>query len=241
VKRDPNARQVRDDSDTASDTDLEAENETSLPVVEGDQESPEPAVLTPQSSNKAVQESVHSPGELSEATLDHSPQQLDSNNSGIFPLPPPLGFDHIESPGPAFDSPFDTSRTEYGSDFGSQTMTRASTTTSMLSPEVPRGYQFFCHTPLAQPTSGLLYHLPPPPPSASYEGWPQPFQPRCFNHIGYSSGSTSDLQPSSHYSSYDFPTPQDQTMTSQQSQTIAPPQTQHSLPGDEACGSKPSQ
>jgi hypothetical protein len=199
INRDHGARYDRDESDTASDTSLQATQE--------DQGSMETGLPTPQSSNGQASEALTSPVEVIGTVSQDSPQQLDSPHTGIFPMPQSFSFGQATRTNPSFHSPHEAIGAPYGSGFVSQPMTRTSTTTSMLSPDVPRDYDLFVQTPLGQAPSGVPAHLSPQS-SASY-GWPHPFHHEFFSPIDYNSGSRPEMAPSPHFGGYhSFPTSQ---------------------------------
>jgi len=200
VKRDPNARYTRDDSE-GDDTLAQTENEAILQAPDEDQELTSTSMPTPQSSDGTISEFPNSPTKLNVLT---SSQQLDPDNTGIFPLHPSFAFDQTTS----FNSSHETMGTGCGSDFGSQSMTRSSTTSSMLGPEIPRSYGFFGQTPIAQASSVVPTHVLPQHPDTCI-GWPQSFQPAYMNEMNYNSGSTSEVQQLSHFTGYSsFPNSQ---------------------------------
>jgi hypothetical protein len=194
----------------------QTENEAILQAPDEDQELSSTGMPTPQSSDGTISELPNSSAKLNILT---SSQQLDPENTGIFPLHPSFTFDQTTS----FNSSHETMGTGCGSDFGSQPMTRSSTTSSTLGPEISRSYGFFGQTPVAQASSVVPTHVLPQHPG-TYIGWPQSFQPGYINLMDYNSGSTSEVHQLSHFTGYSsFP--------NSQTPTVAPHQTQSSHHG----------
>ncbi|KAJ9268401.1 hypothetical protein DTO212C5_5553 [Paecilomyces variotii] len=190
INRDSNTKLDRD-SDTVSEPDQQIDN--------GDGEDIEGGLLTPMSSAEQARGPLTSPVDQITVAPHSQPVHVSDERGRLFQMPAaPLQFDEQSRHPPTFPSPTTRIKSGYADEF-SQTVSRTSASSTVVSPSDQTGFEYLAQTSFNSTTSEeqMRQHnssLPSQQPPTHFDAWSPNFQQNMFNPVNYNATPNQALQ-----------------------------------------------